>query len=312
MVVSVSLSAGGDWMSLPATRIEWQSSAIGRAAFVEVSYLSILCKLEPGARIILKDAEGNICFMGFVFETKEGNDISKVRAYDQIRYLMFKDTYAFDQKSVSQIVMAIAKDMGLSLGTLTQTSFVFDLICQEKKLLDIIYQAIELHRQHTGQVLMLLDLAGKICLQKQSELSLGFSITPENMITGYNVVDSIDKKTFNRIKLAQKDKKKSLRTVNVIQDGATAAAWGTLQLYQRVDEKMSQTQIQELGKALLQQHNQMDSSISIHALGNARCRAGFSVQVEVPGFGGSYLIEKAQHQIAGDRHEMQLILSKLK
>ena len=74
--------------------------------------------------------DGKKMFYGFVFaKSRSKDDIIKVTAYDQLRYLKNKETYVYSNKTASEVLKMIAADFRLQTGQVAQRfdcSGIFD------------------------------------------------------------------------------------------------------------------------------------------------------------------------------------------
>lgn len=304
--MAICLQIGGT--EIPASDIKLKSEN-GKASFLTARFPKGLYEAAEGEQIALYDGN-ELCFCGYIFTLGYDALYCEARAYDQIRYLMFKDSYVFKQKKVGEIVSSIAKDMGLVLGQIEQGTYAMELVVEDKKLLDTIHQAIGIEKENSGQELVLFDDGGKLCLGKKEGLVLDLVLDGESAVTGYEWQSSIDKDSFNRVKLAQKNKKKGLRTISVAQ-GGSVSDWGTLQYYESVDEKLDEGQVKAMAQSILKQKNRAVESLVLEAVGQSACRAGYCVSLNLDEASGLANIEKAEQHWDENGHRMKLHLKML-
>lgn len=83
---------------------------------------------------------GEFVFVGYIFEKKRSKDnFIEVTAYDQCRYLKSEGYYVFDgTKTASELIKALAEDLGLKLGDISQTIYKIKRIFDGKTYQDII------------------------------------------------------------------------------------------------------------------------------------------------------------------------------
>ena len=83
---------------------------------------------------------GEFVFVGYIFEKKRSKDnFIEVTAYDQCRYLKSEGYYVFDgTKTASELIKALAEDLGLKLGDISQTVYKIKRIFDGKTYQDII------------------------------------------------------------------------------------------------------------------------------------------------------------------------------
>lgn len=82
----------------------------------------------------------------------------------------------------------------------------------------------------TGKKFLLLVKDGKICLQDMTSETLNVPILLDaETLQNYEVTSSIDKDTYNTVKLYYDDKKNGVRSIYVASSNANIARWGLLQ-----------------------------------------------------------------------------------
>lgn len=307
----------GNVFELPATRITWKTQRTGRAGSLEFEFLGgdKFCKAAVSLScgdVVRLEAEGEVLFYGYVFsvEKSDGGTFSAV-AYDQMRYLMVSDTYVFEGKTASQIVRRIAGDFNIRLGTIAETGYAIPKLSQDnKKLLDMMAEALSETTCNTGKTFVLYDKAGSLTLAPLENIRLAIALGDPGMTVGYDYKESIDDETYNRIKLIQENKKAGLRDVYVYQDGKTIAKWGVLQYYESVDSGYNAAMINQRGATLLALKNREQKTFKLDARGDVSCRAGAAVYVELSDLGIAqyYVIESADHSFEGNDYSMSLTM----
>ncbi|KGO12761.1 phage-like element PBSX protein XkdQ [Clostridium botulinum] len=258
--------------------------------------------------VISFKVDGNPVFYGYTFENGGNkNPIIKVTAYDQLRYLLFNDTYVFKNKKASQILIQIAKDIGLRVGTIEDTGYVIpQLLEDDKKLLDIIYSSLEKTLMNNKRTYTLYDDFGYLNLKNINNMKQPVVISDDNNLGDYDWKNSIDSDTYNRVKIVRDNKDTKGRDVYIAQDSRNIAKWGRLQYYKKVDEKMNKAQIQEMVNAALKLKNRetktlkLKDVISTDIAADLKLRAGSGVYVDIKekGIKQYYLIEEATHKFS--------------
>lgn len=256
--------------------------------------------------------DGVALFQGFIFQ--KGSNKEKqisVKAYDQIRYLKNKDTYIYENKTASQFLRMVASDYGLTLGTVEETGFVIPSRVEENKtLLDMIENALDITLSNRRTLYILYDDAGKLTLKSLVNMKVG-SLMDDGTVEDYDYTSSIDKQTYNRVKLLYENKETGGRDVVVAEDRpGTMKKWGTLQLFETVDDL---TNAQAKANALLALHNVKTRNLTIrNQLGDVRIRAGsmpvVMLQLEDTTINGYMLVEKCRHAFRHGEHFMDLTL----
>ena len=257
--------------------------------------------------------DGTDMFYGFVFtKSRSGSspNVIEVTAYDQLRYFKNKDTYVYSNKKASEVIKMIAEDFGLSVGELEDTKHVIGSRTEDNAtLFDIAQNALDETLQAKTQLYVLYDKVGKLTLQNIENMKLNLLIDADT-IGGYSYSSTIDKQSFNQIKITFENKDSGKREIFIAKDSANINKWGLLQYTDTVELSSSGAAKAE---ALLKLYNTKTRTLSISdALGDVRVRAGSSVIVKL-GLGDinvqSYLlVESATHKFKQEQHLMDLKL----
>lgn len=249
-------------------------------------------------------------FLGFVF-TKQRDRENKIQVtcYDQIRYLKNKYTYAFEKKTATQIAKALCNDFGLSVGTMDNTSYVIPSLVEENTAaLDIILTTLEDTLTNTGNMFVLYDNYGKLCIRNCANMvsnTLIFKESAEN----FDYSSSIDDETYNSIVLYYKDddNKISLYTAS---NKASISQWGLLRYFEEVKNK---TIGQNKANSLLKLYNKKTRELKITgAFGSTEVRGGTLIPVQLDlgdvKVNNFMLVEKVVHNFEQDKYTMDLTL----
>ena len=297
--------------------IKYKTDRVGKASSVDMSFIrnspitDKRFKYAPGdvIRIIV---DGVNLFFGYIFTIDESHDdVVKITAYDQMRYLMGADTYVFTKTTATAIITKIISDMQLKAGTIANTSHVIPKMSEDGQvLMDIICRALDHTLIATQQLYVFYDDFGKLTLTNATSMLLDVVLGDESLVYGYNHKRSIDSDTYNHIKIVRSNEKSGKRDVYIYKDSSTIAKWGRLQLFQEVDKDMNEAQIKRIGENLIALKNREIRSFKLDALGDVRVRAGtwITVQLKALGVNGRYLVDSCTHSFEGDEHTMSLEL----
>lgn len=294
------------------TSISWKTVRIGQPGSLDVSLVKHKdVRIDPGAVIRVRDGSNNV-FYGYVFTIEQGDDDEvSITAYDQIRYLLSKDTFVFANATAGEIIRKVAGDFGLKVGNLTGTGYRIPTLVEDNQTgLDVICKALDLTLIATGNIYVFYDNFGSLMLTNAADMRVDVAIGDESLAYGFSYKRSIDDDTYNRIKLVQNNKETKRRDVYVAQDSANIAKWGRLQYFDVVDEKMNAAQIKELLNMLIQLKNRERRSLKIDALGDLRIRAGCYIPVILNelGINQYFLVDECTHKWEGDEHTMSITL----
>ncbi|MNC10682.1 hypothetical protein D3C75_583490 [compost metagenome] len=309
---------GNMWdLSEITSGLSWSTTRTGRPASIEFSllrngfYQSNSFTIRNGDIVrVHKDGKG--IFYGYVFSIGHNPDGEiSVKAYDQVRYLLSKAYYIFKGQTATEIITQLAADFKLNTGKLDDSEFKIESMVEDgQTLLDIIEKAITLTLVSTQRHYVFFDDFGGLSLRLVDNTLTDFYIGDGSLMTGYDYSADIDSDTYNRIKLYKENKETGRREVHMVEDSANIAKWGILQLYQSVDEKKNQAQIQDMLDQLAQLKNRESKSLKVDAIGDIRVRAGVYVPVAIESLGLNLpmLVDEAKHSFEGDDHTMSLTL----
>lgn len=282
---------------------------------------------EEGALVTLQYGSVNV-FKGFVFTKKQDKEkVVTVTAYDQLRYLKNKDIYSFVGVTAKQVIERIANDFKLVLGDISDTKYVIPKMrASNKTLFDIIGDALDhtyaYSKNTSGEYdktrYVLYDDFGKLMLKEIGALDVPILIDSE---TAENFIfeSTIDKRTYNRVKLYEDNKDTGKREIYIAEDSANEARWGILQLTENVNSKKC---LDIVGKAKLKldSYNFAQKTLTVdHALGDCRVRAGSRIYLSLKvkdstsnlGNGTKavqMLVMSAKHIWTNDYYVMDLVL----
>ncbi|MFC5703188.1 hypothetical protein ACFPVX_18010 [Cohnella faecalis] len=293
--------------------LEWTTSRVGKPGSLDFTIVDNLInksnfKINNGDIIrVKKDGKG--VFYGYVFKLTFGESSEvKVKAYDQIRYLLYSDSYIFTGKTATEIIRKIATDFKLKVGNLADTKYKIPKVSEkDKALLDIICGALDQTSLNGQEEFFLFDNFGALELKNITETLEDYYIGDESLMTGYEYSQSIDDDTYNTFRIVRDNSQTGVREVFPAQDSVNVAKWGRLQFYRSVDEKTNDAQIKKLLSMLAALKNRETRTLKMDAIGDLRLRAGHFIYVRNDRLGikQKMLIDECSHKFDGD-HTMSL------
>ena len=287
--------------------LHWVSSRTG-AAFAEV--LLPEGTAEMGQRVRLSE-NGTPFFDGFVFQAEESEKGTELLCYDRVKYLLYKDTKVFQNRTAGQIVEEILKERQLPIGKVAATGYTIpSLVMEGRPLLEMIRKGISETEAAIGEGFVFFDDCGALSLKKTADNASGVLLSGENQILSLTKSRDIDGDSYNRFKLWQEDGRSGFRRVTVSDRTEEQKNWGMLQYFERVDSKLSSTQVKERIRALEQAKCRVRQQVLLEALTDVRCRGGKTVLLRDGGSVGRFLIEEAQMRFANGAGKMALKLRK--
>ncbi len=305
----------GDSVQAPILKdkIQWETQRKGSPG-----KLTFTCIKAPGLSFQEGDAvrfryDGKDVFFGYVFTKQRDKEHHiKVTAYDQLRYFKNKDTIIYYNKTASELLKMLAADNRLQLGTVEDTGWKIEKRNEsDATLFDILQTALDITLRSKQKIYVLYDDFGKICLLDMETMTLDILINGENT-ENFDYTTSIDKDTFNRVKLYHDNSETGKREIYIAQSGADMNQWGILQYCESVSNEG--VDMKSKTDTLLKLYNRKTRNLTVKKIiGDIRARAGMRVAVDL-GLGDinlkSYLIiEKAVHTFESGRHTMDLTLA---
>lgn len=279
-------------------------------------YQSTAFKYRNGD-IVRLGYQNQTLFFGYVFKIDEGSNVEvDILCYDQIRYLLNKDSYAKSNVTATQVIKEIANEYGLRLGTIAETGYNIPSIVESgQTLLDIIQKALSLTLINTGQMYTLYDNAGELNLVNIQNVMYPFYLGDNALVYDYLLQSSIDSDTFNRIVLYKDNKETGARELYPIESANGIARWGILQKYDSVDEKLNEAQINVMLQQLIKLKNRETKNFKINLVGDREgkvisIRAGGYIPIVIKDYNINqpFLIEQCTHEITGQEHKTTLDL----
>ncbi|MCJ7856458.1 hydrolase [Lachnospiraceae bacterium NSJ-143] len=255
--------------------------------------------------------DSNPLFKGYVFTKKRDKDgIIAITAYDQLRYLKNKGTYNFSGYTLSDVIRQIAMDYKIQCRDIENSGFILsDFIKDDKTLIDIIQDAIDITYENTGVLYVLFDDFGGLSL-KRAEKMIAEYLAEDATAENFSYQSTIDSGTYNQIRLTLKGKKGIIQEY-FKNDSSSIAKWGVLQYTGNIDDG-------EDGNAkadkLLGIHNSIQRKLSVSgAFGDLKVRAGSVIYVRTNKTGDIELdekmtVESCRHRFKGGVHTMDLSL----
>ena len=267
-------------------------------------------EIEEGNAVRL-DVNGKPVFFGFIFERNwNGDGEVKVTAYDQLRYLKNKDSYSYEDRTAGEVIQMIAGDFNLRTGVLDDTGYKIPYRNEpDTTLFDIILNALDLTMMATGKMYVLYDDVGKLALRNVEDMKLDIMID-DGTAQDYDFTISIDKDTYNQIKLYRDNDDTKKRDVFMTRHTENINKWGGLQMRESLDKGVDG---QKIAETYLGLYNRPTRSLSVKgAFGDIKVRAGCLIPVFLDvkdmQLKNYLLVESVTHKIDGGIHTMDLAL----
>jgi hypothetical protein len=309
---------GNVWnVSEIAEGLTWTTTRVGRPAEVEFTlvnsgiYQDRSFTVENGDIVRVRMGDTGL-FYGYVFSIKQNQDSRlSIKAYDQVRYLLNKNTYVFKNVTTGDVIRTIAADFNLKVGRIDETGYRIPSMVEDgQTLLDIIEKANTLTMFNTNRFYVFFDDFDELSLRDVTSFVAGFMIGDASLLTGFEYGRDIDQDTYNRIKLYRDNQDTGKREVYMIQDSANIARWGVLQLYQSIEGDKNTAQIDEMLNQLARLKNREQRTLSLTCIGDIRVRSGMYLPVMTSSLGINQpmMVDEVRHRFNGSEHTMDITL----
>lgn len=296
-------------------KAELSYSMHGQAGRLDVELLQDeLVNYAEGSQVSLKANEDNL-FYGYLFTKgiKENENVT-ITCYDQLRYLRNKDTYVLKEMTSGQVVEKLCKDFNLKYKVIDDASRkISPRIHDNKTLYEIIDYGLTEILVNDGQWLIIRDNNGTIEQVDVETLKSDIIIGDESLLTAYDYESSIDKDTFNQVKLVRENEETEKREVYIVKDSSTINKWGVLQYFEHVDERVEEDWIEERCEAILRLKNKPSKRLRIKAIGHLEVREGVGVVISIEALKtadnvqeGHYIVESVKHRFEDELYTMDL------
>jgi hypothetical protein len=272
-------------------------------------------KIPMGSTVSLTIVEGGKKkgkFFGYVFVAEPNGDSVSITAYDQLRYLKNNESYVLTGTTMEKVIKSIGTDFKLRLGTIEGSNYVLpERVEDNKSLGDIIQRAIDFTLQGTGKHYIIRDEFGYLCCRDIATLVTNLVIGDVSLLKSYEYKESIDSDVYNSVKLYKDNEKTGKREVYITMDSDNMKRWGKLQLFQSVDENVTDAQAREKAEQLLSLYNRVNRTLKLHCKGCLDLEPGNGIYLElidIPGttFNQAALITKIDDTYENGIHNMDL------
>lgn len=307
----------GEVYEMPLRSVTWKTERRGKAGEFEAELIiedPLKFPIVNGAVVRAMDGKQKI-FYGYAFKAGQGRDsIVTVTAYDQLRYLMFNDTFVIGAMTADKAIRAVVKKASpnMKIGSLADTGYkVPGVVEDDKKAFDVVSKYLDSTLIATNRNYVLYDNFGALELKNIDDMKLPgeeFYIGEDSLLYDYSYEKSIDDETYNRVKLVHDNEKTGKREVYIAQDSGNIAKWGSLQKFRKVDANMTAAQIQDLSDKMIQLHNREIESLDLQCLGDWRVRAGRFIYFYIKklGINKYFMVDECSHSWSEGVHTMDL------
>jgi len=281
--------------------------------------------LLANGSMITFEKDGKGVFLGYIFSmTADASGTCKVTSYDQLRYLKNEDTEPITPMTASDAFEKICNKHGILRTIKTPSRSLTPAHYHDKKSL---YSMMEYHimwaNTQERKQFFVKDDFGVLTFTELAAHKTNIVIGDGSLLSAYQYEISIDKDTYNVVKLYRENGSTGRVDAWVEMDSANQARWGKLQLLERVNDDMNEAQIKELANRLLTLKNRQTRTmrLSVIAAGSEIglpkdltladasllvAGSGFRLRLEKLGIEEDIWIEEAAHNYTRDVHTISM------
>lgn len=268
--------------------------------------------LKRGCPVRFKHNGENV-FYGYIFTTKqENNDLIKVTAYDQLRYLKNPITFVMEEMTYAELLKYFCKEMGMKTGSIATPKHKLAKAIQDGKMLDMCSSAYDATIKNEGTAYILYDKFGAVTLSKIEDMMLDI-LLDKNAIQDYEYESSIDTDVYNQIILAYDNGETGARELYTLNNQDSQNQWGRLAYYEKMSSSMGEADIKKLAEQYMNIYNIEQRTLSYkNVIGDNRVRGGSSFYVKHQlhdyNLKTFMIVEKVTHKYNGNEHWMDLTM----
>ena len=249
-------------------------------------------------------------FYGYVFTIgTDGTSTYKLTAYDQMRYLKNEEVYVTQGLTSSQIFEKVCYDNQLRYKVKVPSAYIpSDFLHDKKSLYEIINRGRKMANIYENKQYYITDEFGTLTWSELGSEKTNLILGESSLITDYRYERSIDKETYNQIKMYRENSDTGKRDIWIAKDSDNIKRWGKLQLLQKADDNDTPAMIQETIQNYLKLKNREVKTLKLNAIGVNELVAGrgFKFILDRENIRQDMWIVNSTHKYDKDNHTMEL------
>lgn len=261
-------------------------------------------------------------FYGYIFkiEHKINEQSLTITCYDQIKYLLYNATYSFVNKKANEVIKQIAEEFKLRVGNIADTQFVIPKLLEDnKKLLDICYEALYRTSDNGGGQYCLFDDFGYLTLKALSDMKTSYVLSDTTHLEDATFTKDIED-TYTLFKIVRDNETTGGRDAFQFQNTELISKWGKLQYFEVINESgdsqksskkkkgMNDVQIQKKLEVLSELKSRERKTFEVKSIGEF-VRSGESLIIITEDIKQYFVIDEVKHTFEnGNVHNMDLKL----
>lgn len=297
-------------------KIVWSGRKGAAPRTLEVTMLDDDAKGQ--ARVTFDVEEGYTCifqykgkelFRGIILnQNQTQKKMNKWKAQDICFYLAnSKDSFAYDNKTATQIFSDCIKRAGLTAGSIVDTGYKIPSLKKSKSYFyDCLLDALSTTYLETGKRYYIRANKNKVDLLRRKEQITQWVLEIGANISSYSYTKSIEK-IKTRFRILSKEGKVVYEKSNAILEKKI----GSITMIDSVDDSYNDAQIKQLVNTMLEENGYPEQSLTIDALGIPSAISGGCLYVIIPHLNIKrvFYIDEDRHTFDGEKHTMQVKLN---
>lgn len=275
--------------------------------------------VEIGDKILLLNNKEEV-FRGILVELGTERYKKQVTAFDYAFYLNQSRTIIqFNKIKADEAIKQLCSKFNVPIGNITSIPVTITKIYKDDTIANIIRNILKQATDSIGIKYRLEMRAGKLYIEKYTDLIIKPTFKPAPNLPSINVLNSIRNisKTESILDmrnsiLISSNNEKSSRVVAIAKDDKNIAKFGLLQEVESVNNK-DIVKAKNIVQNRLKELNKVGENISIELLGDDKVRAGRILELdnEIFNLKGKYLVKDCTHTYHNKIHKMNLNIEKV-
>lgn len=276
-----------------ATEIEWTTDIDFAAGELKFTLIETDEGFYPkNGDVVSFQWDGQKTFFGYVFSTSlKSSGAIEVVAYDRLRYLKNQDTIVWPVGTALQRFNSIMERLRLPHKNSSENTLDLEPeVSDGKTYFDMLKSAFDATETSSGNRYVMRDLYGTVEFVRVSTtngaylpLRTGLVIGDNSLLTDFTYGASIDE-LYNVVKLIKETEDEQKRTVYTTQTANSYESqmkYGTLQIVEKADNELNESQMYARANQLLRQYNKEKVTLTIDAIGDLTLRAGTRFYIDI-------------------------------
>ncbi|MGL5973434.1 MAG: XkdQ/YqbQ family protein [Oscillospiraceae bacterium] len=313
--VDVFIMTGNRKIKVDCIEVNVKNKRNTASAIFNFSFLFDGLYIQQGSNVILSINKNHI-FNGFIFKSYLKNGVLYCTAFDRLKYLFYRDSMIVDNYTISSFIFNICRDKLFDIGYIENENInINGLVFNNTTYLDMINRCINYTKDYTGRNYVFYDFNGKLYFRDCYLFTSKYAITQGDNLIEYSFSKDIIKGTFNTFKFVRENIKNGIKDVFIKENKQSQKQIGTLQYYKKVNDKITNGEINRQIDILYNNKTIENSLLKIKCFADTFYFIGMTVKVVIndAGITGFFIIDEINYIFKNGSYfcEMSLLWSHL-